>query len=103
MITDYYVHKDQCAYIQIDKTLLQFDEDFNPLAFPDIPLFKDAVHKFIIRILINDALTWISLHIRAAEIDKKAFAGKKNEVSLRPKDSNFIGKVLDDGVTVKLV
>ena len=101
MITNFYVEKDNCAYIQIDKTLLQFDEDFNPFKIPDLPIFKDAAHKFCVRILVDDELTKISLHIRALELDKKQLA-KKNIVSLKQSDSNYLMKVLKNGVKVNV-
>lgn len=41
LITNFYVKKDHCAYIQIGRTIYQFDKAFNPLNIPDLPIFQD--------------------------------------------------------------
>lgn len=69
MITDYYVDKDDCAYVQVADSIMQFKEDFNPLCLPKMPIFEEAITKYKINILVNDNLTKISLHIKALKMN----------------------------------
>ena len=93
MITDYYVKKDSCAYIQIADKIFQFDKQSNPLAIEKLPIFKDVMTKYAVRILVNDSLTHISLHINALEPDKKLLTGC-NLLSFKQQDANYVGKKL---------
>ena len=49
--------------------------------------------KYVVRILINDSLTHISLHINALEPDKKLLTGC-NLLSFKQQDANYVGKKL---------
>lgn len=93
MITDYYVTKDNCAYIQIADTILQFDKDRNPLNLPDLPIFKEAVTRFNIAIAVDDNLRNLHLKLFAVEFNDKALSGKKI-LSFKSSDNNFVGKKL---------
>lgn len=90
MITSYYVKKDNCAYIQIDDTIYQFDEKINPFKIEGLPIFKDYMKKFYVSLKINDSLTKISLHIRALPPDKSLFTSDVKLLSFREKDKNYI-------------
>lgn len=89
MITDFYVKKDHCAYIQIADTVFQFDENFNPLNIPKLPLFKNAATIFNIKFLVDDDISRISLHINAFQINTKALKGC-NKISFKKNDANYI-------------
>lgn len=95
MITDYYLFKDKCAYIQIGDTILQFDAEFNPFKLPDLPLFKEAVTKFNVAVSIDDNLRNLHLKLFAVEFNDKALIGK-NIISFKPADKNFVGKKLKE-------
>lgn len=101
MITDFYVLKDSCAYVQIADRIFIFDTDFNPLNIPNLPIFKDALSKFSVKLLVDDELTKISLHIQALEPDKQKIH-KFNHLSFIQKDTNYIGKALKNGITISI-
>jgi len=68
---------------------LQFDKDFNLLQIPKLPIFKDILTKFKIKLLVDDNLTRISLHISAIEMNEKLLK-KFNNVSFKKNDANWI-------------
>lgn len=94
MITAFYVKKDHCAYIQIGDRIYQFDEKFNPFKLERLPIFKDILDTFAIRISISDDLSSIRLHISAIEPDKNKL-NKFNWLSFKKNDKNFIEKEVD--------
>ena len=91
MITAFYVKKDHCAYIQIGDMIYQFDEKFNPFKLEKLPIFKDILDTYAIRISISDDLSSIRLHISAIEPDKSKLS-KFSKLSFKKNDKNFIAK-----------
>jgi len=102
MITDFYVKKDNCAYVQIANAVYQFEKDFNPLAIPNLPMFKEHFAKFSIKMIVSDQLDKISLHIKALENDKNDLS-KFNVVSFIEKDNNYVGKFFKNGITINIL
>lgn len=96
MITNFYVRKDKCAYIQIDNVIYQFVKEFNPFEIEKLPIFKDFMKKFIVSLKINDQLTTIRLHINAIQPDEKLFTSNISKLSFKEKDNNFIMKKLKE-------
>ena len=94
MITAFYVKKDNCAYIQIGDMIYQFDEKFNPFKLENLPIFKDILDTYAIRISISDDLSSIRLHISAIEPDKSKLS-KFSKLSFKKNDKNFIAKEVD--------
>lgn len=100
MITDFYLKKDNCAYIQIEDKAYIFDERHNPLGLQDLPLFKDAVTKFVVKMFVSDSLKNIRLRISAVKPDKNIYAGKTS-LSFVPSHPDFICKVLKKPIEVR--
>lgn len=89
MIVDYYVKKDNCAYIQIADTILQLDKNWNPFNIPNLPLFTEAATQFNVSMLVNDNVTHISLHISAFKLNDKVIK-QCNKLSFKKNDANWL-------------
>ena len=89
-ITEYYVNKDNCAYIQIDDTIFQFSKSGNPFNIPNLPLFNEAITNQEIKILVSDDLSSIHMHIFVEEPKSESL----KKLSFKEKDKNYIQKVL---------
>ena len=100
LITNFYVKKDNCQYIQIADTIYQLDKKLNSLNLPDLPLFTDYLTNFSIKLSINDDLDHIGLHIRALEPDK-AVLSKCKLLSFKQDDANYISKAIRH-ITLKI-
>lgn len=101
MITDFYVKKDGCAYIQIADRAYQFHEKHNPLGLDNLPIFKDCLTEFEVTFYVTDKLDKIKLGVRAIEPDDATFSGT-DHLSFVPKDANFICKVLKKPIEVSV-
>jgi len=99
MITSFYLNKDKCPYIQIKDTVFAFDLNQNVFNLPNLPVFKDFITSFSISLKISAELDEISLHIKAKEPDRTAFAGK-TLVSFVQSDKNYVIKTLDPIVVI---
>ena len=99
MITDFYVKKDKCAYIQIEDQAYQFDERHNPLGLSGMPIFKESLTRFAVGFTISDDLKKIRLDVKALAPEKSVFNGKWH-VSFVPSHANFICKVLKKPIEV---
>lgn len=91
MITEFYVKKDHCAYIQINDTVYQFDTKFNPFNIPDLPIFNECMTNFNVTMKVSDNLNRISLHIRIVDVDSQKLQSK-HIVSFKKNDKNYIGR-----------
>lgn len=99
MITDFYVKKDHCAYIQIGNILFQFDEKFNPLNLENLPIFKDHLTKFRVSFLLSDKLDSIKFSTMAFQPNEDDLSGY-TRISLSPEHGNFICRVLKTPISV---
>lgn len=100
LITNFYVKKDNCQYIQIADTIYQLDKKLNSLSLPDLPLFTDYLTSFSIKLSINDDLDHIGLHIKALEPDK-VLLSKRKLLSFKKDDANYISKAIRH-ITLKI-
>lgn len=100
LITNFYVKKDNCQYIQIADIIYQLDKKLNSLSLPDLPLFTDYLTSFSIKLSINNDLDHIGLHIKAFEPDK-ALLSKKKLLSFKQDDANYISKAIRH-ITLKI-
>ena len=101
MITDFYVKKDGCAYIQIADTAYAFVDGASPLGICNLPVFKDAITKFKVWLSVNDALDQIRLQVGAVPLDAKVLSGKLC-ISFVPKHANFVCKALKTPIEVHI-
>ena len=99
MITDFYVKKDGCAYIQIADRVYLFHEKHNPLGIEGLPIFKECMTRFEVRFFVSDRLDKIKLSIIAQEPDSQSFSGSTS-ISFVQSDSNFICKALKKPIEV---
>lgn len=90
-ITDYYVHHGNCAYIQVEDRIYQFIGKWNPFSIPKLPVFKDVLNTFNVRITVTDDLSDIRLHIRSIKSDE-AMLSHFNNVSFLEHSANFLMK-----------
>lgn len=101
MITDFYVKKDGCAYIQIQSNAYQFDDRHNPLGLIDMPIFKDCMTKFEVGFFMSDDLKKIMLSIKAFKPNASCFQDKSS-LSFIKSHSNYICKVLKKPIQVTI-
>jgi len=100
MISNYYLHKDACRYIQVKDILFRLNDTSNILSIPDLPVFNICMTRFNVRIGVSTDLKHVSLHIRALDPGDDALKGCMR-VSLNPAHANFITKKIS-GVTIEL-
>lgn len=94
MITDFYQKKDKCIYVQIMDTVYAFSEEHNIFQIPGLPVFKDVLTKFLVKITVSDNLENMRLHIRAVEPEGDV----SRKLSFKADDENFVGKKLHNVV-----
>ena len=90
MITNFYVKKDNCCYIQIADCIYQLDKKCNPLALPNLPIFEEHVNKFNIIMHVSDDLKHINLKIFAQNVDQQKL-NNYNVFSFKENDKNYVG------------
>ena len=96
LITNFYVKKDNCAYIQIEDTIYLLDKNFNPFNLENLPLFIDCMNKFNVTFIVSDDLKSISLHIKAI----KPEISNSQKLSFKQSDRNYIKNIYKNGIEI---
>lgn len=97
-IADFYVLKDNCAYIQIADTIFMLDPDYDPLNLQFAPLFVDSMNQFEAKISVSDDLSEIRLHLRC--VQPQNLVG--DQMSFVQSDSNYVAKMFKDGIEINI-
>ena len=97
-IADFYVLKDNCAYIQIADTIFMLDPDYDPLNLQFAPLFVDSMNQFEAKISVSDDLSEIRLHLRC--VQPQNLVG--DQMSFVQSDSNYVAKMFKNGIEINI-